>query len=388
MFSLLCRPRNVPAVAVIFSERRDMTGTIRKREVHRLYNHIQKRSTLAIKRQANLPALNLITFALQQTESRAFNVLKNAWNSLLGFRKWIAKKMYNRLPRAMKRIVKKIGRIEARIHKKLICTRPRLRRRYGTLVYPEGLTVKRLVDKKSEFIDFLKFGNPEEEEVQYIEDCFADMDRPKFGYSAKITFMENEPCEIDFENPERSTCIMTRSNSNNEDPNGLNRRYFNHYAQSRQTGEGFRSAATPDCRIQLCESQPTQPASQPTLAPANLRTEELIAETIQTKPQPTENLLSASQTASQPATMPTQPAPQPTQPLPQPTLAPVNLREEDLLAETNQEQPQPIENLLSNDLQSDSDTFSSIPNKENSTPVYSYSYSDAYEGSVYLRNGK
>ena len=91
---MLRRPRNVPAVAVIFSERRDMTGTIRKREVHRLYNHIQKRSTSAMrKRQANIPALNLITFALQQIESRAFNVLKNAWNSLLGFRKWIAKKM-------------------------------------------------------------------------------------------------------------------------------------------------------------------------------------------------------------------------------------------------------------------------------------------------------
>ena len=54
---MLCRPRNVPAVAVIFSERRDMTGTIRKREVHRLYNHIQKRSTSAIrKRQAKLPS--------------------------------------------------------------------------------------------------------------------------------------------------------------------------------------------------------------------------------------------------------------------------------------------------------------------------------------------
>ena len=85
---MLCRPRNVPAVAVIFSERRDMTGTIRKREVHRLYNHIQKRSTLAIrKRQANLPALNLITLALQQTESRTLNVLRNAWIGLLKFRK-------------------------------------------------------------------------------------------------------------------------------------------------------------------------------------------------------------------------------------------------------------------------------------------------------------
>merc|ERR1719367_701628 len=38
------RPRTVPAVAVIFGERRDMTGTIKKRDVRRLYRMIKKRS--------------------------------------------------------------------------------------------------------------------------------------------------------------------------------------------------------------------------------------------------------------------------------------------------------------------------------------------------------
>ena len=91
-----------------------------------------------------------------------------------------------------------MGRIEASLHKKMVCLEPRLRRRYGKLVYPEGLTVKSLKEKKKnfikDFIEYVKNGNAEDEEVEYIEDCFDDMERPRFGYMMKIMLKENEPC--------------------------------------------------------------------------------------------------------------------------------------------------------------------------------------------------
>merc|ERR1719225_808233 len=138
------------------------------------------------------------------------------------------------------------------MHKILVCIEPRLKRRYGRLVYPEGLTVKAVKEKKENFWDFVKYGNAEDAEVEYIEDCFADMERPRFGWRAKVTFMENEPCEIDAENPERSTCRIS-SISNNEDEANY------YYAQSRQTGENFRSAAPPECRVEyVCNTPPAQ----------------------------------------------------------------------------------------------------------------------------------
>merc|ERR1712223_1235166 len=116
----------------------------------------------------------------------------------------------------------------------------------------EGLTVKAVKEKRESFWNFVKYGNAEDAEVEYIEDCFADMKRPRFGWRAKVTFMENEPCEIDSENPERTTCRI-KSISNNEDETNY------YYAQSRQTGENFRSAAPPDCRIEyVCDAPPAQ----------------------------------------------------------------------------------------------------------------------------------
>ena len=141
----------------------------------------------------------------------------------------------------MKVVIKKMRRIEAKLQKKIICLRPRLRRRYGQLVYPEGLTVKSLIAKKQNFLQDINYGNPEDDKVEYIEDCFEDMDRPKFGWSVKITLMEEEPCNFNTEIPELSTCkinstrILDSTNSNN--------------AQRRQTLEEFRSAAPTDCRI-------------------------------------------------------------------------------------------------------------------------------------------
>ena len=45
--------------------------------------------------------------------------------------------------------------------------------------------------------------------MAFLEDCFEDMERPRFGWRAKVTLMENEACEINFENPELSTCGTT-----------------------------------------------------------------------------------------------------------------------------------------------------------------------------------
>ena len=132
--------------------------------------------------------------------------------------------------------------------------RPRLKRRYGTLVYPEGLTVRALKNKKESFFDFIKNGDADDEHVEYIEDCFADMERPKFGWRVRVTFKEDEPCNLDLDNPELSTCILTSGN-NGDLLRGLgNAGLANPVAQSRQTGEQFRSAAPPDCRYRyICD---------------------------------------------------------------------------------------------------------------------------------------
>lgn len=142
----------------------------------------------------------------------------------------------------------------------MICLRPRLQRRYGRLVYPEGLTIKAIKNKEKNFLDFINNGNAEDEHVEYVEDCFADMERPKFGWRVRVTFMEDEPCDLNLENPELSTCILT-SNPDNDLINDLNNvdgtNFFqaNTVAQSRQTGESFRSAAPADCRYRyVCDA--------------------------------------------------------------------------------------------------------------------------------------
>ncbi|MEC8360128.1 MAG: argininosuccinate synthase domain-containing protein, partial [SAR324 cluster bacterium] len=44
-----------------------------------------------------------------------------------------------------------------------------------------------LIAKKQNFFHNINHGNPEDDKVEYIEDCFEDMDRPKFGWSVKVT---------------------------------------------------------------------------------------------------------------------------------------------------------------------------------------------------------
>ena len=252
-----------------------MAGTIRKRDGRRLYHQIRRNTNKFLGpefwigiRTLELPSYRQLRYAVRNIWPRSIGFITKAWNTLSRFRVWIAKKMYKRLPKSMKKIVKKMSRIEARMHKILVCMQPRLERRYGRLIYPEGLSVKALKNQKKDFIkDFVNFvnnGNAEDEEVEYVEDCFDDIDRPKFGYIVKIMLKEKEPCQINFENPEQSTCNQT-SNADNEERNRVDTGYWDYHAQSRQTGERFRSAAPPDCRISLvvCGGQTPAPASTP-----------------------------------------------------------------------------------------------------------------------------
>ena len=249
-----------------------------------------------------LPTIDELKYALNNTETRKVAVLTKVHNFMRNFREWIAKKMFNKLSPGMKRLVKKIGRIEARIHKKMVCLRPRLQRRYGKLVYPEGLTVKAIKDQKEEFFDFINFGNAEDEEVEYIEDCFDDMERPEFGWRVKVTLMDDEPCTIDPKNLEMSTCKLSSASESDLlealDTGDLNQ----HYAQSRQTGEEFMSAAPPDCRYRyVCgdtnraDTNPLTPVLVPpapvTPAQANPVTENPVtANPVIANPVATENL--------------------------------------------------------------------------------------------------
>ena len=201
----------------------------------------------------HFPTYGELNRALRSADSNQKSILRGAFNNLSRFRVWIARKMYKRLPSPLKGIVKKIGRIEARIHKKIVCWKPRLQRRYGRLVYPNGLTVKSVIDKKQNFFEFVKSGDPEDEHVVYIEDCFEDMERPKFGWRMRVTLIEEEPCNLNVENPELSTCKLSSNPENDNLGAGLDGDE-SYYAQSRQTGEGFRSTAPIDCRYRyVCD---------------------------------------------------------------------------------------------------------------------------------------
>ena len=70
----------------------------------------------------------------------------------------------------------------------------------------------------------------EEEDItlETVEDCFDDVPKPRFGLVVKIT--KDVTCESEI------NCPVPVSPEN-------------YYFQSRQTGEGFRSSAPPDCRV-------------------------------------------------------------------------------------------------------------------------------------------
>ena len=87
-------------------------------------------------------------------------------------------------------------------------------------------------------------GDSGTDQVEYIEDCFEDMERPKFGWSVKVTYMEDEPCDFNSEHPDLSRCKLNSTRNA-----GLSSDLNSDTAQRRQTLEEFRSAAPTDCRI-------------------------------------------------------------------------------------------------------------------------------------------
>ena len=222
---------------MIFSEPRnlDATTALQKNDVRKLYKGLRKRSLSDV--SDNPPSFSEIEDAVSEADSRKRSILVKSYNTLQRFRKWIGRKMYQKLSPRLKKIVKKIGRIEAHFHKKIVCIKPRLQRQYGRLIYPEGLTVKAIVQKKQNFFHDIINGDEEDDHVEFIEDCFEDMERPKFGWRAKVTFVEDEPCNVDIDNPGLSTCRLNST------------RNVGDTAERRQTLEEFRSAAPTDCRI-------------------------------------------------------------------------------------------------------------------------------------------
>ena len=96
-----------------------------------------------------------------------------------------------------------------------------------------------------DFFGSIKNAFPGEDHVEYIEDCFKDLERPKFGWRVKVMLKEEEPCDLNIENPSLSTCGVNSNPASKKSDSG----YLTDFAQNRQTGEGFRSVAPPDCRL-------------------------------------------------------------------------------------------------------------------------------------------
>ena len=92
--------------------------------------------------------------------------------------------------------------------------------------------------------------------VDSISDCFDDMESPKFGWRVKVELKQDEPCDL------TTTCFQMNENSsgnNNVEGSAVyyklrKRSYYSdwNHASSRQTGETFRSASPPDCRVRTC----------------------------------------------------------------------------------------------------------------------------------------
>ena len=94
--------------------------------------------------------------------------------------------------------------------------------------------------------------------VDSIADCFDDVEDPKFGWRVKVELKTDEPCDL------TTSCFQINGNSSdndNVDGSALyykrRKRSYNNdlnYAASRQTGENFRSASPPDCRVRTCQN--------------------------------------------------------------------------------------------------------------------------------------
>ena len=210
---------------------------IRKREAWSLYKEIKKRSLTDV--ADDYPTYKEINRALRNANSKKSSSFYPAHNVLQKMRRSIEKRA---LPSALTRIGRKIEIIETRLYNLIVCLQPRLKRRFGKLLTPEGQLIKPQRETAQHFFYDSDYSYLEEDvKVEFIEDCFADLQRPKYGWGTKVTFMEDEPCDLDSTNPQLPPCRIN-STQTTESPNYLD-------AQRRQTLEEFRSAAPVDCRI-------------------------------------------------------------------------------------------------------------------------------------------
>ena len=141
---------------------RQFTG-LKKRNVRQLYRAIDRKidaKSWILDSKLGLPDYVETNYALKKSESKEVSVLTKVLNSLSRFRVWIAKKMFQKLPRPLKRVVKKIGRVEAKVYKKLVCLTPKLKRRFGNLFYPNGQRVPKELKKKRSICPDFEFGDP------------------------------------------------------------------------------------------------------------------------------------------------------------------------------------------------------------------------------------
>ena len=144
-------PRTIPAVGVIFLEERTAIrqfSGLKKRDVRQLYRTIDRKvdaKSWILNSKLRLPTYGETKYAFKQSESNSVNILTKVLNNLSRFRVWIARNTFQKLPQPMKRVVKKIGRVEAKVHKKLACLTPRLKRRFGNLFYPNSQIVPRSI---------------------------------------------------------------------------------------------------------------------------------------------------------------------------------------------------------------------------------------------------
>ena len=272
-----------------------------------------------------LPTRRELLRILITNRERKKSISKRISNNILRFSKHLVNGIYYRLPRKLQFVVRALKKLERKVHKKLVCLEPMLKRRTGKMRFPNhgmgrynGMPVKRefglsfsnLKKQKYEFLASVDDPNAQNEtKIEYINDCFDDIPRMEFGWRVKVSLIDNEPCTFDPVDDIDRRCVVT----NNTETDTF---------QRRQTGENFRSAAPADCRVTyICDSNPNDLVSQaPTQAPTP-------ASTLAPTPAPILVQTSTSQTILPQSTQ--APAPQTTQaPIPQqPTQAPEGIRQ-------------------------------------------------------------
>ena len=199
-----------------------------------------------------LPKRRELLWKLIAKKERVNSTSKRIENNFLRFSKNLVNGIYNRLPRKLQFVVRALKKLERKVHKKLVCLEPMLKRRSGKMRFPNhgmgrynglpvkkefGLSFSNLKKQKHDFLASVDDPNAQNEtEIQYINDCFDDIPRMEFGWRVKITLIDNEPCSFEPTDDIDRRCVVT----NNTETDTF---------QRRQTGENFRSAAPPDCRV-------------------------------------------------------------------------------------------------------------------------------------------